>query len=339
MNRITNRLFFGTLVLGILTTATSGGPSNEGSQSFTSGQAEQSKPESPLAKSLKLRQCLVSVIDDIEVPAREAGMLAEMRVQAGATVKAKDVVALIDDERSRLQERVAASQHEQAKAQAENDVDVRYSKAAAEVSHAEHQEALAANNISSGAVAPTEVRRLFLTSRRSDLAIEQAADEQKVAGLAEKVRFSELQLAEHDTRRRRLFVPVAGVVVEIHKQPGEWLQAGETVMRVVRMDHLRVEGFVNAAHFGDEEIVDCSVQVTVPRQRGQKETFAGKIVFVNPVIEASGNYRIWAEVENRQQSGRWLLRPGMEAEMTLELKEPVQTALLRTTSSPSPRNQ
>ena len=52
------------------------------------------------------------------------------------------------------------------------------------------------------------------------------------------------------------------------------------------------------------------------------EQFAGKVVFVNPTIEASGNCRIWAEVDNRQQHGHWLLQPGMEAQMTIELRAP-----------------
>jgi multidrug efflux pump subunit AcrA (membrane-fusion protein) len=303
----------GMLMISLLAAVTSHSPSGE--NSLPAGVDD---PGSPL-QEVKLQQCQVSVIDDIDIPAREAGVLQELRVKEGTSVKAGELVASIEDQRARLQQTVAARQHDQAQLQAKNDVDVRYSKAASRVSHAEYEEAREANKISAGAVAAAEVRRLLLTSERSDLAIEQASMEHEVAGATEKMRAAELALAEHDIERRRLTVPVAGMVVEVAKHPGEWLQAGETVMRVVRMDRLRVEGFVDAAHFGDEEVVDCPVQVTVPRQRGQTETFTGKIVFVNPIIEAGGNYRVWAEVQNRQANGRWLLRPGMEAEMILML--------------------
>jgi multidrug resistance efflux pump len=132
-------------------------------------------------------------------------------------------------------------------------------------------------------------------------------------------RDAEWKLARHDVERRRLLASLDGVVVQLLKHPGEWLQAGEPVLRLVRMDRVRVEGFVDASLYGDDEVADQPVRVFVARQRGQRETFSGKIVFVNPLIEASGNYRVWAEVENRQRNGRWLLRPGSEAEMVIEL--------------------
>ena len=51
--------------------------------------------------------------------------------------------------------------------------------------------------------------------------------------------------------------------------------------------------------------------------------FSGEIVFVNPLIEASGAYRVWAEVDNHRHNGRWVLRPGMEAQMTIQLNKPI----------------
>ena len=43
------------------------------------------------------------------------------------------------------------------------------------------------------------------------------------------------------------------------------------------------------------------------------------ITFVNPLVQAGGEYRVWAEVVNRQENGEWLLRPGLEAEMTIDV--------------------
>jgi multidrug efflux pump subunit AcrA (membrane-fusion protein) len=274
--------------------------------------------EAPAAVALE--PCLVSLIDDVDVPAAEAGVLQEVKVHEGEEVKPKQLLAQVDATKAKLQEQVVQRQHEQAKLQAENDVAVRFSQAQADVSQAEHEEALAANRISDGAVAAAEVRRLQLTAKRSKLGIEQAQYEKDVAGWAEKVRAAELNTAQHDVERRRITAPIDGLVVEVFKRPGEWVQAGEHVLRVVRMNRLRVEGFVDSAKLGDEELVDRPVKVLVHRQRGTTEEFTGKITFVNPLIEASGNYRVWAEVENRQQDGRWLLRPGMEARMTIELK-------------------
>ena len=46
----------------------------------------------------------------------------------------------------------------------------------------------------------------------------------------------------------------------------------------------------------------------------------GKIVFVSPLVQPGGEYLVWAEVENKQENGHWLLRPGLTATMTIQLK-------------------
>lgn len=59
------------------------------------------------------------------------------------------------------------------------------------------------------------------------------------------------------------------------------------------------------------------VKVVVELADGKLFVFDGEVTFVSPLIEAGSQYRIWAEVENRQEHGQWLLRPGMQAEMTI----------------------
>jgi multidrug efflux pump subunit AcrA (membrane-fusion protein) len=265
----------------------------------------------------------VSLIGDVKVPARAAGIVEGLEVREGRTVKAEEHLAQISNRRAMLDLEVASRQHDLAKAQAENDVDLRYSSAQADVSNAEAEEAKAANRISAGAVAATEVRRLELAHKRAKLAVEQASVERKVAGLTHKVRAAELDKARHEVEERRVAAPFTGEVVQLLRQPGEWVQAGEPVLRLIRMDRLRVEGFVDASQFGDAELVDCEVRVAVERHRGKRADFKGKIVFVNPIIEASGNYRVWAEVENHQEESRWVLRPGMETKMTVMLRVPL----------------
>ncbi len=275
------------------------------------------------AQRVQLKQCLVSLIHDVEVPAREAGVLTKVEVHEGQEVKAQEPLAQVDDERARAQRQVAEHQLQHAEATAANDVNVRYSKAASNVSQAEVAEAEEANRTSAGAVAAAEVRRLQLTSRRAALGIEQAESERHLNDLASKVRAAELRAAESDVQRRVVVAPVAGMVVEVFKEPGEWVQAGEAILRIVQLQRLRVEGYVHAEQLGCNEVAGCQVTVAVRRQRGRIAQFTGKVVFVNPIIEASGNYRVWAEVDNRQEQGHWLLQPGMEAQMTIDLKSPL----------------
>ena len=92
-------------------------------------------------------------------------------------------------------------------------------------------------------------------------------------------------------------------------------------MRVVRMDRLRVEGFLNSEHYAPEQVLGATVRVMLDLAGDYNETLQGKIDYVSPLVEASGDYRVWAEVDNRPGRGgyHWLLRPGSEAEMIIEL--------------------
>jgi hypothetical protein len=49
--------------------------------------------------------------------------------------------------------------------------------------------------------------------------------------------------------------------------------------------------------------------------------FKGKVTFVDPRVLAGGDFRISAEVANETDpaTGEWMLRPGVEAAMTVHL--------------------
>ena len=63
------------------------------------------------------------------------------------------------------------------------------------------------------------------------------------------------------------------------------------------------------------------VRATVTLANGRVETCPGNIVFVSPIVDAGPQFLVWAEVVNRQDNGHWLLRPGLNAEMSIELKK------------------
>jgi len=92
------------------------------------------------------------------------------------------------------------------------------------------------------------------------------------------------------------------------------------VVHLIQVSRLRVEGFVEQQEVGPAEVGDRNVAVVVQLERGRQERFTGKVVFVDPRVQADGKYRVWAEVENRQENGTWLLRPGLKAHMTIFLR-------------------
>lgn len=267
-----------------------------------------------------LKHCLVSLIEEVQLPGREPGVLIALDAKEGMQVSAGDVLGRIDDTEATVAKRVKQLEHETAKEQATNDVDVRYAAAAAGVAEFAWQKAVQANERSKGSVAQVEIQRLQLDHRRAVLQIEKAQLDRRVASLTAETKAAEVEAAEVHIERRQLRSPIDGVVVTVHRHLGEWVPPGDPVFRIVRVNRLRIEGFLNAAEFGPEEVGGKTVTVVAELARGKKETFQGKIVFVNPLVAAGGEYKVWAEVDNKSMNDQWLLRPGSNVVMTIHLR-------------------
>ena len=265
--------------------------------------------------------CLVSLLEEAQVPAQEAGVLVELVAREGQQVAVDDVLGRIDVAQAEIGRHVATLQLAVAEERATNDINLRYAQAAADVAKAEYEAAETINRQSPRTVPLVEVNRLRLVWRKATLQIEQSQQEMKISGLEAQVRQAELDAAKVPVARRQIRSQLDGVVVKLHRHTGEWVKPGDPVFRVVRMDRLRIEGFVNQSQCAPAEIDGQTVSGEVVLSRGRREPFTGRIVFVSPLVQAGGEYRVWAEVLNRQQDRHWLLRPGQLAEMTIQLRD------------------
>ena len=272
------------------------------------------------AEGVTLSGCLVSLIEKVEVPAREPGVLLKLYVKEGDQVAVGDPLAQIDDRHAQVQKKAAELKLKVASEEAVNDVNVRYATATAKVAEAEYLQRIEANRKVAGAVSQSEIRALLLKHHEAVLSIEQAQMRRRIATLEMGVSKAELEAAEDNIRRRMITSPLDGVVVEILHHAGEWVQAGEPVLHIIRVNRLRVEGFLSASKYEAGEIHGRNVDVGVQLARGRRETFKGKVVFVDPRVQASNEFRVWAEVDNKQRGGHWLLGPGRGATMTIHLK-------------------
>jgi multidrug efflux pump subunit AcrA (membrane-fusion protein) len=283
-----------------------------------------------------LERCLVSLIEEAKIPARESGVLVELPLREGDTLAKGDEIARIDDDQPRMEKRRAQAEHDQAVAKSESDVDVRFSVASLKVAQAELDKALEASRRVPGSVTEVEINRLRLNVEKSDLQIEQANLEQRVSKLAAVSKGVEVEAADHSIQRRLITSPIDGVVVQVFPHLGEWMQPGDPLARVVRTDRLRVEGYVDSAKWDPEQVRDRPVTVEVPLADDRRETFTGRIVFVSPLVESGGDYRVFAEIDNRKvpSSQQWILRAGQTATMTVHsLKEPLPAVRRETTAA------
>jgi multidrug efflux pump subunit AcrA (membrane-fusion protein) len=270
------------------------------------------------ATDLVLERCLVSVVAEAKVPAREAAVLVELPVREGMVVAKGDIIGRLADDQPRMERKRAAAEHEQALAKAASDVDERYAVAAEGAAEKAYQKAEKSHASVQGAVVEVERDRLRLEWEKTKLQIEQSQLERRLSGLTAAAKQVEVEAADNAIERRLIRSPIDGVVGDVAKHEGEWMQPGDTLAHVVRTDKLRVEGYVKIREALPAAVENRPVTVVVELDGGRREQFQGRIAFVKPVVE-SGDYRVFAEVENRRDGGEWLLPAGQTAVMTIHL--------------------
>ena len=95
-------------------------------------------PPEPTQEPLEIA-ALIRLIEQLDVPASEAGVLAEVRVVEGQLVQPDAALALIDDTEARALAEHAKMEVEIADSNAKNTVNVRFAKKTVEVARAELQ--------------------------------------------------------------------------------------------------------------------------------------------------------------------------------------------------------
>lgn len=276
-------------------------------------------PHCAAQRQARVSACRVSLIDEARVPARVPGLLVNVAAREGETVTAGQVVARIDDRQEAARLTILQLEDELAAGRSVGEAELQHAAATARHAEAEYADALATNQRVSGVVTSVALRRLEMERENARVAVQRLADSQASAELTRRIARARLTAAELSLASHQLVSPLAGVVVRRFRHPGEWVDAGDPVLHVVRMDRLRVEGLLNASEFPPHEIRNQPVAVRIAYAAGDAVELDSRITYVSPVVEAGGQYRICAEIQNRQDDAHWLLRPGMPAEMTVQL--------------------
>lgn len=251
---------------------------------------------------------LVKLIDDVDVPAQEAGQIVQLLVAEGQAVKTGELLARLDDDLQKLALTRALGELQVQVRKAESDVAVRAAKKSAAVAQADLDRALAARRNFPESISDSEVDSLRLKAEKAFLDIEQAEFELDLARVTRGIRQAEADQARLGVERRQIRAAFDGTIVEMARQVGEWVQPGEKVLRMVRLDRLRIEVMLPPST--DRRGLAGAAVVFEPNVSGQAvsgRSLEGKIVFVHPEIDpVNGQIRVWAEVENKDG---WLL-PG-----------------------------
>lgn len=257
------------------------------------------------AQTIVIENAVLRVIDEAQVTALSAGAIGQIHAREGDVIEAGQTLATLEDATERLGVARAEVEARIAQHAATADVAVRFAEKSAEVARAElrRSEESVARFARSVSQSQLDVERLAID--RAELEAEKARHEQDKARLEAVHAEKELELARLLLDRRQMRSPLAGVVVETTARRGEWLEPGQTALRVVATERLLAEGYVAA---------DAARRL----RRGQPVSTGesiGRLTFVSPEVDpVTGQVRVLAEITNRD--GR--RRPGERVTLLVE---------------------
>lgn len=274
------------------------------------------------ASTTIIPDCVVVAIHDSDVPAdlpaQQGGVLRTINVKIGDHVTEGDVLATVDDQQEKLSLEVSRQRLVMAEKEADNDVNERYARAAAGVYQYRYKMVEEAVQKVPDAYSQSEVMTYLLQANQYALQTEQAVHERNLAQLAVRVREAEFELAKHELERRQIRAPVDGVIEDVYPVDGDWVRAGDPIVRLIKMDRLNIKGTFAYGQLTPGDVRGKNVIVRVPLARGQVGEFTGKVDSTGADF-GSGEIKIIAEVQNRTdpQTKDWLLMPGMRGEMQI----------------------
>lgn len=273
------------------------------------------------AETTVLEGAIVTLIEHVDVPARALGPVAEWKIHEGDVVKAGDLLGKVDDAEAALTAERAATELTVARRDAANELPILAATKGAEAARAELKRAVESTTKYEKSVSQSEMDRLKLAADEADLKQRQAVHVRESAELAARVKENELATARLKLQLHQVTAPISGVVVEMKRRVGEWVEPGMPVVRLVRMDRLRAEAFSDVGSLPPNAVGRAVELRLVGIDGAAAATYVGRITFVHPEVNpVNGQVRLWAEMENRDGA----LRPGMQGTLTVL---PAQSAL------------
>ena len=240
-------------------------------------------------------------------------MVGEVLVREGERVSAGDCLLKLQSDLQAAEVRAAQRELAIAREEADNDVDLQFAKVSGAVNEKVYERSRQSARQFAKSVSTTELERLRLELKRSQLSAEQAVRTKRIGELTVELKQEQLNAAEIRLGSRDTCSPVAGIVAQKFHQPGQWVQAGEPVARIVSLDRLRIVCRCEMKRATPAQISDVAM-FTVAGSELQR---AAEVVFVSSEIDPlNEDFEIWAEIENAEGE----LSPGVEGALEIELK-------------------
>jgi len=225
--------------------------------------------------------CLVKPKVIVAVGSPIPGLLTQLTVDQGDTVKEGQVLAL-------LEASIEQTEVEVAKAKAEMEAAITSTQVKAEFS--QRKASRARNLTTSSAIASNEFDEAETEQRVTEAAHREALENKFLAQ-------RQLARAEAALALRTIRSPITGLVVERYVAPGE-LVKDKPILQIAQLDPLHVEVLAPLSWLGK---VTTGTSIDVKLGSAAPGTHQARVTLVNPVVDsASDTFRVRLELPNPQ---------------------------------------
>ena len=271
---------------------------------------------------IEVEECVVRFGAEIEVPSMETGRIAVVSVQRNDQVISGNEIARLDDHSLLIRRHAAQLRVLSAKEDAEDDVEIRYAEVALAEAEAELDNSRSIQNDVRGAIPLTQMRRMRLAVQRGELEVAQAKKRHSRAGVEMQLRQADVSALDDQLGNLHAESPIDGVVLEVTREKGEWIEKGKTLAKIGQMDRLRIHALVKSDLVSPQHCQGLPISVHwIDSIDGTRRSLSGNVLSIDPQSLPGGRYRLHAEVHNEKSmvtSGgdqHWLLVPGTSVSM------------------------
>ena len=265
---------------------------------------------------LEFDHCPVFVIDSLDIPAQENGMIAKLDVQVNQDIEKGQLLGGLDQTAAILEESLAGKQAQVALAMAMDDGDLKFAQLLVEEATIALESYEQINARGSATDAEMRSKRLSLT--QAELKVQHAIQTTDQLKLKARLAQASVVAASERLNRLKFVAPFAGSIAELHRHQGEWVQMGQPIVRLIRLDELRVDVYIPIASVDVASLVNGPVVVTARRAGTEAVHFSGRVTHYDPSVSSTGEVRVHATIQNQRVNGHWLLLPGMTAAMKIQ---------------------
>ena len=282
------------------------------------GQPTTTDSSSSAQARIDVDACSVHLIDDVQIPAKESGVLSELNVKEGDAVPGNKIIGSIDATLLQIELEKAEAKLDIAREMASDSSAI--AVAMKKYALAKHEYEVASRLASKGSKSNQEKMRAKYSKDASAAEITVAKMQQREAlgqAVVEEVNVKQIRQLISNLRVETGF---DGQVLELLKEKGEWVNKGDSIAHFARIDKVWVEGTVSADKVNIQDVMGQNTIITLKQAGGDSVTFNGRIVSIPLKMEAAGGrFRVKAEVQNRFENGSWLLRPAAQLSMKIDL--------------------